>query len=434
MALFALKGRIMSEVVDFTSAAESGALPSLDGDEVLGEPTSRIKSKTNVQRFAILGLVVFAILLIVAGLMFYQKMRKPSAQRAEASGLAKLENQTKNAAVENASIEATKAAIKKAADEEAARLAREQAEIEAAAAAAAKQQPPAAQVAPGAPGAPVAPPQTAEDRRLGGPVLLDSAAGPKSSTAADQGAQREYQARMAAINAGGGGAAGAMTVGGKSGGTSELGTRLQPTVFEARSAGRLGDLSYLLKKGTSIPCALKTGIDTTLPGIVVCNVLNDVYSANGKTVLIERGAGVFGEQQSSIKQGQARTFVVWSRIDNPSGVFANIDSPAADQMGYSGIPGFVDNHFWERFGGAIMMSLISDFSFGYSQRVANSTRNKDEPVQNYSNTQQAAQDMATEALRNSINIPPTLVVNPATVINIMVARDVSFKTVYDLVE
>ena len=42
--------------------------------------------------------------------------------------------------------------------------------------------------------------------------------------------------------------------------------------------------------------------------------------------------------------------------------------------------------------------------------------------------------MAAEALRNSINIPPTLVVLPATVVNVMVARDVSFENVFNVVE
>jgi type IV secretion system protein VirB10 len=195
----------------------------------------------------------------------------------------------------------------------------------------------------------------------------------------------------------------------------------------------LPNLDYLLKKGTTIPCVLKTGIDTTLAGFVICEVLGDVYSANGKVLLIERGATVFGEQRTGLKQGQARTFVVWTRIDNPSGVFANIDSPATDQMGYNGIPGYVDTHFWARFGGAIMLSLIKDFSAAYSQRLAQSGNGMTGQVP-YQNTQQATENMAAEALRNSINIPPTLVVLPATVVNVLVARDVSFENVFSLVE
>jgi type IV secretion system protein VirB10 len=204
----------------------------------------------------------------------------------------------------------------------------------------------------------------------------------------------------------------------------------QPTIFPARYAGRLSDLDYLLKLGTTIPCVTKTGIDTTLPGLVICQVVSDVYSANGKTLLVERGAMVFGEQRSALKQGQARTFVLWTRIDNPSGVTLNIDSPAADQMGVTGIAGFVDTHFWDRFGGAILISLISDFSATIQAKSQETGDNST----TYNNTTNTGEDLATETLKNSINIPPTLIVNPATLVNVVVARDISFQNVYRLLE
>ena len=44
----------------------------------------------------------------------------------------------------------------------------------------------------------------------------------------------------------------------------------------------------------------------------------------------------------------------------------------------------------------------------------------------YENTGNTAQEMATEALKNSINIPPTGYVNQGTEIIVFVARDVRF--------
>ena len=41
--------------------------------------------------------------------------------------------------------------------------------------------------------------------------------------------------------------------------------------------------------------------------------------------------------------------------------------------------------------------------------------------------------MATEALKNSINIPPTGYINQGSRINIIVARDVDFGSVYERV-
>lgn len=213
-------------------------------------------------------------------------------------------------------------------------------------------------------------------------------------------------------------------------GGSSLASQLKPTLLEARYAGRLSDLDYLLKRGTSIPCSLKTGIDTTLAGLAICTAANDVYSANGKLLLIARGATIHGEQQSSLKLGQARVFLLWTRIDNPDGITAELDSPAADAMGYNGIPGFVDEHFGARFGAAMMISVIKDAT---SFELSNLSRNNNaNGAQQFTptNTANTGSSMAQDVLKSTMNIPPTLVVKPSTLVNVLVARDISFEKVY----
>ena len=55
-------------------------------------------------------------------------------------------------------------------------------------------------------------------------------------------------------------------------------------------------------------------------------------------------------------------------------------------------------------------------------------------LSNFESTSQSAQDMATEALKNSINIPPTGYVNQGTQITVFVARDVDFSDVYETIQ
>lgn len=423
--------------------ANTGALPSLNAStKVLGAPQSKAKSKTNVGKLAVLGIVIAAFLLMIAALLLYQRHRKRvetiSAEPIKVA-TALPDFATKNAAVENASIEHVKAELKKKDDDEKRRL---QAAEEAQAAAHAKAQADAAAEAarriqlaqlasiPASGGnqsdqaQPPAPP-TPYERKLSGGVLVDLDGGTRGTGHPTQ------QAPTAA-----GGIALAST-GGQTD-DSSMGSRLQPTVLAARNAGKLPNLDYLLKRGMSVPCALQTGIDTTLPGFVVCNTLTDVYSANGKTLLLERGSAVLGEQQSGLQHGQARTFVLWTRIDTPKGVFVNIDSPATDRQGYSGVPGYVDTHFWARFGGAILLSTIDDVMQAAATRVANAGRDQNSSTvvlgNPYQNTMRTSQDVAAEALKSTINIPPTLRVNPGTVVHVMVARDVSFEHVFAVVE
>lgn len=186
------------------------------------------------------------------------------------------------------------------------------------------------------------------------------------------------------------------------------------------------DLTYLLRKGTNIACTLNSKIVTTQQGFTRCYVNKDVYSANGRVLLIERGSEIIGEQTSSLLQGQTRVFVMWHAVETPTGVRIDIDSPTAGKLGEAGAEAQIQTHFWKRFGGAIMLSMIDDVMGIASNRI-------DNKEYQFNNTQDNVQGMAEEALRNTINIPPTGYVNQGTLLNIIVARDVDFKDVYKLV-
>ena len=75
-----------------------------------------------------------------------------------------------------------------------------------------------------------------------------------------------------------------------------------------------------------------------------------------------------------------------------------------------------------------MLSLIDDVAGYASSRRSNGNNNV-----TFDSTTQSAQDMASLALQNSINIPPTGYVNQGERIMIFVARDVDFSNVYELV-
>jgi type IV secretion system protein VirB10 len=181
----------------------------------------------------------------------------------------------------------------------------------------------------------------------------------------------------------------------------------------------------MLIHGTNIPCALQTEIISTYAGLVTCAVVSDVYSANGSTLLIEKGSKVFGNQNIALEQGQARVFLKWADIQTPEGVSIQIDSLGTGGLGASGVSAWVDNHFKERFGGAILLSFLDDAFATLANRTTNSNISTD-------NTQDNASDMASKALENSINIPPTAYVQIGTRLNILVARDIDMSNVYQL--
>lgn len=210
--------------------------------------------------------------------------------------------------------------------------------------------------------------------------------------------------------------------------TGLAGSMRSPNLANGTVSNR-GDTTMMLLKGTTIPCVLKTRIDSTYQGFTICQVAKDVYSANGKVLLIERGSSVFGEQNIQMSQGKARVAILWGKIETPKNISINLDSPATGQLGEMGVGAKVNNHFWKRFGGAIMLSVIQDaFAVGRSH-LEKQNENGQTTINNTKNT---AESMTEEILKNTINIPPTATVNQGTVINIMVARDVDFSGIYGL--
>jgi type IV secretion system protein VirB10 len=172
-----------------------------------------------------------------------------------------------------------------------------------------------------------------------------------------------------------------------------------------------------------MPCVLQTAMDSTLPGFVTCVIPQDVLGKTG-IVLLDRGTKVVGQFQGGVRQGVERMFVLWTRAETPQGVVINLDSPATDPLGRSGMDGEVDSHFWKRFGGALLLSTVEGaLSTGQAAVSKAGT-----VTVNTSNTS----GVIEESLRGSVNLPPTIRKNQGELVSIFVARDLDFSTVYQV--
>lgn len=206
-------------------------------------------------------------------------------------------------------------------------------------------------------------------------------------------------------------------------GPNELAAKLQATPITSVTATVLQHQPYLLTQGTVIGCVLQTAMDSTLPGFTTCIIPQDVIGKSGIT-LLDRGTKIVGEFHGGMTQGQDRLFVLWTRAETPAGVIINLDSPAADPLGRASFDGTVDTHFWKRFGGALMLSLVQG---GIQAGVSSVSPNGS----NYINTGNVS-SVASTSLDNSINIRPTLRKNQGELVSIFVARDLDFSTVYQV--
>jgi type IV secretion system protein VirB10 len=267
-----------------------------------------------------------------------------------------------------------------------------------------------------APAASASPPkslaQQALERRLAGPVAVGPEVANEASSSEPPGPEASASGAPVAPAAAAPAASDPMTA------------LLKPSATPAVQASVLPGERLLLPKGAFIDCTLETAIDSTLPGMTTCITATDTFGADGSTVLIERGSKLVGETRGVVEQGAARVFVLWTEARTPTGVVVPLASPGTDELGRSGLSGEVNRHFFERFGAALLISIIDGVVQG---AVAQQSRGG---TVIYS--PQASSDVMEEVLKGTVNIPPTITKAQGDRIQVLVARDLDFRSVYDL--
>jgi type IV secretion system protein VirB10 len=210
--------------------------------------------------------------------------------------------------------------------------------------------------------------------------------------------------------------------------SNELEENLKPATLQGAKAGLLKNRDLMLTVGTMMDCGMDNRVVSDQPGMLTCYVTRNVLSTSGRVVLLDAGTKMTGQYVKGLLQGQTRIFVLWTRAETPMGVIVELNSPGAGPLGEGGVGGWVDTHLAERFGGALLLSVVDDVVEG----IANGGNSGGGNTLNFSNTSQSTQDMASEALKNTINIKPTLYKNQGERISIYVARDLDFSGVYSI--
>ncbi|WP_336987072.1 TrbI/VirB10 family protein [Altererythrobacter aquiaggeris] len=180
-------------------------------------------------------------------------------------------------------------------------------------------------------------------------------------------------------------------------------------------AARTVDPRTTVTQGTLIPAILETAINTDVPGYVRAVVSQDVRSFDGVRILVPRSSRLIGQYQSGLQAGQKRAYVIWTRVIRPDGVSVDLASPATGFDGTAGLPGKVNNHFFKRFGSAMLLSVVGGLSTiasgGASVVVGGGS------------------SAAAAAVTDGGKIGPTVRVRQGEPIRVFTARDLDFSQV-----
>lgn len=202
-------------------------------------------------------------------------------------------------------------------------------------------------------------------------------------------------------------------------------------------ARQIERIDATIPEGTLIPGILETAINSDLPGQIRAITSQDVYSFDGRRVLIPTGTRLIGEYQSEVTRGQKRIFVIWTRLLRDDGVSVRLNSIGADSLGRSGLTGHVDNKWRERFGSAIMLSVVgagASFLTGYGSDQAFGDDDSDAQRGEELARETIAEtfsDMANQVLGENLRIPPTISVSQGERVFVYVRQDLDFGAMYD---
>ena len=210
------------------------------------------------------------------------------------------------------------------------------------------------------------------------------------------------------------------------------------SVVAQGSVSRNASPDTLMPRGTYIRCVLETRIISDLPGFTSCVVTEPVYSLNGRTLLIDRGAKITGQYKYE-SNDVARIAVLWERVLTPDGMDVQLSSPGVDGLGAAGHPGHIDRHWGSRIGSALLVSLLGDAvqiaSAVHAPAAASNSTTALSPetgvitrqINPYqSRTADTLQSAARHALQGAANRPATVTINQGELVTIYASRDIDF--------
>ena len=146
---------------------------------------------------------------------------------------------------------------------------------------------------------------------------------------------------------------------------------VQPSVVTALAVERAsaprssGASTYTLFEGTIIETVLTNRLDGTFSGPVNCLVSVPVYAEH--QLVIPAGARVLGEARAVNTFGQSRLAVTFHRVLLPNKTHVDLDQvPGLNQAGDLGLADQVNRHYAQIFGASLALGAIAGFAQGQS--------------------------------------------------------------------
>ncbi|MGE0252253.1 MAG: TrbI/VirB10 family protein [Dongiaceae bacterium] len=200
------------------------------------------------------------------------------------------------------------------------------------------------------------------------------------------------------------------------------------------------DRSRLVTADRYIGAVLENTINSQLAGGRIVGVVErHVYGGDGRFVLIPAGSRAVGVYEPLQRQGDTRLRATFLRVMRPDGVAYSTEEgdPSADVMGRLGLIGDVDNRYFDRYAGPLLISLINAIGT-YATAPETITRTdstgntstsqtltpEQQSFQNFSND---LSFIAQRLVEENLNLAPIITIPGGTRFFIMPTKDIMLR-------
>jgi type IV secretion system protein VirB10 len=223
------------------------------------------------------------------------------------------------------------------------------------------------------------------------------------------------------------------------GGIRSLDPNYEALGFPASLSSLPVDRSRMITADRYIPAVLENSISTSIPtGRAISVIENHVYSSDNRFILIPAGTRVVGEYAGPSSQGEGRLQVNWTRMIRPDGSNLRIGFASADVSGQSGIPGYIDNRLWDKYGVPLLLSAINA-AFVYAAAPTSTVTSSATTGTTTTQTltpgdlafQQFSSDLSSlvnQIIQNNVDLRPIVTVPGGTRLLIIPTQDLVMKT------
>ena len=159
------------------------------------------------------------------------------------------------------------------------------------------------------------------------------------------------------------------------------------------------DMSEMILADKPIPAVIARSIDSNNPTPVTAIVERNVFSEQGRNILIPAGSRLIGTLSSFTTDGEmtstsAKIQISWQRLIRPDGSIFVFDGLTGDAQGRGGALGYLDQQLFKRYSLPIMMTVLTSATAYYMA---------DDDDENNGEVESSRQEAASDARQNFLN-------------------------------